>query len=214
MSAAPPPYTTRSSTTRLRTTQRASCSARLASSTIWRNISFRTSKLSIEIDTDHFIAASHKDCDSTRIRAFFDNEHLVTCCTKGHFSDNSCLAQLLRCQVLKARHYAALRSYRDELRILSGNHQRQSHMGPHLNFRPANPPYRRQIILHQHMIRLIVEAPLANDQIRPSVLHSLDHIRKLFLLIIPQLLVLLHSRNIKFMFRLGPWGLKWTGENG
>jgi hypothetical protein len=34
ISAAPPPYTTRSSTTRLRTTQRASCNARLASSTI------------------------------------------------------------------------------------------------------------------------------------------------------------------------------------
>lgn len=38
ISAAPPPYTTRLSRTRLRTTQRASCSARLASSMIY-NIS-------------------------------------------------------------------------------------------------------------------------------------------------------------------------------
>jgi hypothetical protein len=37
MSAAPPPYTTRLSTTRLRTTQIASWRARLASSTIYKN---------------------------------------------------------------------------------------------------------------------------------------------------------------------------------
>jgi hypothetical protein len=71
---------------------------------------------------DHFIAASHKDRDSTCVSAFFNNEHLVTCCTKGHFSDYTRLAQLFGRQVLKARNYAALSSYCDELRIPSAKH--------------------------------------------------------------------------------------------
>ena len=64
------------------------------------------------------------------------------------------------------------------------------------------------------MIRFIVKAPLANDQIRASVLHPLDHIRELFLFILSQILVLFHSGDVKFMFCFGSWGLEWAGEDG
>lgn len=48
ISAEPPPYTTRLSTTRLRTAQIASCRARLDSSTIYHNVNFWKGKKSIE----------------------------------------------------------------------------------------------------------------------------------------------------------------------
>jgi hypothetical protein len=44
--------------------------------------------------THHLIASPNEDRDSTRVCAFFDYEHLVPCCTKGHFTDYTCLAKL------------------------------------------------------------------------------------------------------------------------
>jgi hypothetical protein len=64
------------------------------------------------------------------------------------------------------------------------------------------------------MICLIIKTPLANDEIRPSVLYPFDHIRKLLLLVLSQVLVLLYSRYIEFMFCFGPWGFEWASKDG
>ena len=214
ISAAPPPYTTRSSTTRLRTTQRASCKARLASSTIWitRDRLVRSSEEQFK-NTYHLITSSHKDSDSTSVRAFLDDKHLVTCSTKRDFSNDTRLAQLFGSQILKSWYNPTLSRYRNQL-CTSLALRTDDLSATHLNFRATNPPHRRQIVLHQQMIRFIVKAPLANDQIRASVLHPLDHIRELFLFILSQILVLFHSGDVKFMLCFGSWGLEWAGEDG
>ena len=75
----------------------------------------------------------------------------------------------------------------------------------YLNLRSANPPHGRQLILHQQVIRLIVKAPLAYDQVGACVLYHLDHVFELFPFVIPEFLVLLDTRDVQFVLCL------WTG---
>jgi hypothetical protein len=64
------------------------------------------------------------------------------------------------------------------------------------------------------MVRLVVEPPLADDQISTRVLNSLDHIRKLLLFVLPQLVVLLRAGDIELVFRLRAGRLKRASKNG
>lgn len=64
------------------------------------------------------------------------------------------------------------------------------------------------------MVRLIIETPLANDQIRPAVLDHLHHPLKLLLLVLPQLPELLHAADVQMMLGLGTRGLEGAGEDG
>ena len=63
------------------------------------------------------------------------------------------------------------------------------------------------------MVRLIVETPLADNEVGASVLDALDHIVELALLVLAQLLVLLHAGDVEFMLGLRAWGLEWACEN-
>lgn len=83
-----------------------------------------------------------------------------------------------------------------------------------LNLGSTNPSYGGKIVLHEQMVRLVVETPLTDHQIRASVLNALDHILERLLLIISQALVLLHTRNIQLVFCFWPRGLEGTGEDG
>lgn len=64
------------------------------------------------------------------------------------------------------------------------------------------------------MVRLVVEAPLTNDQVRARILHTPDHVQKLLLFITLELFELLDARDVEFMLRLGSRRLEWTGEDG
>ena len=55
------------------------------------------------------------------------------------------------------------------------------------------------------MVGLVVEAPLADDEVRARVLHLLDHVLELFRLVRLQLLVLLDRGDVELVLRLGPW---------
>ena len=43
--------------------------------------------------------------------------------------------------------------------------------GDEFDFRSADPPHRRKVILEEEMIRLVVETPLADDEIGAGVLN-------------------------------------------
>jgi len=113
ISAAPPPYTTRLSRTRFRTTHKASCSARLASSMICRQRLSYTER----VRSHHLVASSHKDGDRPRVGALLDDQHLLSCRSECHLPDQSRSSQLLRRKVLESRHDASVRSDRNELVI-------------------------------------------------------------------------------------------------
>jgi hypothetical protein len=63
------------------------------------------------------------------------------------------------------------------------------------------------------MVRFVVEAPLAYDQVGTRVLHHLDHVRKLFLFVIPEFVVLVHSGDVQFVLRLWAWRLERASED-
>ena len=64
------------------------------------------------------------------------------------------------------------------------------------------------------MVRLVVETPLADHQISTRVLNFLDHIRKLFFFVLPELVVLLDAGDIEFVLRLRAGRLKRASKNG
>src|ERR1700712_1546729 len=64
------------------------------------------------------------------------------------------------------------------------------------------------------MVRFVVESPLANNQVRSSVFHLLNHLCELFFLILSEFLVLFHAGDVKLVLGLGAGRFKWTCENG
>lgn len=64
------------------------------------------------------------------------------------------------------------------------------------------------------MVGLIIKTPLTDDQIRASILHSLDHVRKLLFLVLPEFLIFLHTGDIKLVLRLGARGLERACQDG
>ena len=63
------------------------------------------------------------------------------------------------------------------------------------------------------MICFVIEAPLAYDQVGTCVLHHLDHVRELFLFVIPEFVVLVDSGDVQFVLRLWAWRLERASED-
>lgn len=84
----------------------------------------------------------------------------------------------------------------------------------YLNLRSSNPPHRWQVILHQQVVGLVVESPLADDEVGSRILDPLDHLLELLRLVLLQLLVLLDRGNVELVLGLGARRLKGTGEDG
>lgn len=64
------------------------------------------------------------------------------------------------------------------------------------------------------MVGLVVEAPLADDEVCPRVLDSGDHLLELCPLVLLQLLVLFHARDVELVLGLWARGLEGTREDG
>jgi hypothetical protein len=64
----------------------------------------------------HFIATSDEDGHGARVCAFLDHEHLVARGSERDFTNDTRLAQFLRCEVFEPRHDATLGGDGDELK--------------------------------------------------------------------------------------------------
>lgn len=82
----------------------------------------------------------------------------------------------------------------------------------YLDLGSANPPYSWQLVLHQQMIRFVIEAPLAYHQVGTRVLYHLDHVLELFFFVISEFLVLFDRRDVQLVLRLWAWRLKRASE--
>lgn len=109
ISAAPPPYTTRLSRTRLRTTHSASCNARLASSMIYdeshQYLGQGPCKANVAeirlLRTDHLVASPDEHCHRPCVGALLNDQHLLPRRSKRHLPDQAGMPQLVRRQVLE-----------------------------------------------------------------------------------------------------------------
>ncbi len=117
--------------------------------------------------THHLVAASHKDGDCPWILALFYHHHAILGCPKREFSHQTRSTKFVCCQLNETRHDASSCCYGNEF-YLGSTH-------------PANG---RQFVGQEEMVGLVVESPLANGEVSPSILdlninvHCLCH--KLF----------------------------------
>ena len=66
--------------------------------------------------TYHLVASTDKDGDSSCVSALLDHKHLVPGSTKGEFTNDTSMTELLGCKVLKSRDDATIGSNGDKLK--------------------------------------------------------------------------------------------------
>lgn len=147
--------------------------------------------------THHLVTSTNENCHCASVGTLLNNQHLLSRGSEAHLADNTSCAELVRGQVLEAGHNTAV----------CGN-------GDQLNLRPTNPTNGRQVILEQKVVGLIIETPLADDQVGTRLLQLLDHLCELLLLVVLQLLEFLNRCDIKLVLGLGLGRLKGTGQDG
>jgi len=67
--------------------------------------------------------------------------------------------------------------------------------------------------LHEQVVGLIIEAPLAEDDVSTGVLDLLDHIVEVVLFHLLELLVVFNGLDLDTVLGLGLWGLEGAGQN-
>lgn len=147
--------------------------------------------------TYHLVASTNEDSDRSAVGAFFNDQHLLSCGAKGHLTHTTSGTQLVRAQVLEPRHNTAV--CRD---------------GNQLNLGATNPPDGGQFVLEEQVVGLVIETPLADNKIGPSVLEVLDHLSELVPLVILELLELLDRSNVELVLGLRLWRFEGAGQDG
>uniref|UniRef100_A0A6B0VAH4 Secreted protein n=1 Tax=Ixodes ricinus TaxID=34613 RepID=A0A6B0VAH4_IXORI len=145
---------------------------------------------------NHLVAAPDEDGDGPGVWALLDDQHAVLGGAERELPHHARRAQLVRTQLAEAGHDAAAR----------GN-------GDQLDFWSPDPAHGGQLPLEQQVVGLIVEAPLADDQVGPGRLHLVHHQLKLLLLVASQGLELLRRRHVQLVLRLGLGRLKRAGQD-
>ena len=96
----------------------------------------------------HLVTSTDEDCDRPAVGALFDDKHLLSCGSEAHLTDLTGCAELLGGQIFESWHNTAV----------CGD-------GNQLNLGTTNPSDGRQLILEEQVVGLVVEAPLADDQV-------------------------------------------------
>ena len=137
-----------------------------------------------------------KDGNSLGVFTFLNQNYSLVRGTEGNLLDKASLTELLGGDLLEAGNNAAI----------SGN-------GEQFNFNTTNPSNGGQLILHEQMVGLIVEAPLAEDDVSAGVLDLLDHVVEVVLFHLLELLVVFNGLDLDTVLGLGLWGLEGAGQN-
>mmetsp|Transcript_27203 Transcript_27203/g.92600 ORF Transcript_27203/g.92600 Transcript_27203/m.92600 type:complete len:580 (+) Transcript_27203:51-1790(+) len=146
----------------------------------------RVVEAALRLLDDHLVAAAHEDRDGLAGGAVLDDEHALFGGSERDLADAARLAELRLAQLGEARDDAAARSNRDELQLHA-----------------ADPAHGRQPRLQEQVVRLVVEAPLADDHVRAAGLALRDHLREVVLLAGEELVVVLLGRDVELVLRLG-----------
>mmetsp|Transcript_26953 Transcript_26953/g.54213 ORF Transcript_26953/g.54213 Transcript_26953/m.54213 type:complete len:288 (-) Transcript_26953:615-1478(-) len=150
----------------------------------------------LDLLDDHLVGAAHKDRHRLAVLAVLHKQHPVLGRPKRHLPHPPRRPQLLCRQLREARHDA--RPARD---------------GKKLDLHPAHPPHSGQLVLHEEVVCLVVEAPLADGEVRATVLDLLHHVHKVLLLLLVQSLVLLDGVDGDVVLGLGFGRLERTRQD-
>merc|ERR1711865_52977 len=130
----------------------------------------------VSLVDDHPVAATNEDGDRLGVCAVLNNDHAVTGGAETDLLDTASLAELGLRELRKAGHNAATGGHGDELELNA-----------------TDPAHSGELVLVQEVVRLIIEAPLANHHVGTTILNLLHHGGEVVSLKLPQLLVLLRG---------------------
>mmetsp|Transcript_32272 Transcript_32272/g.79948 ORF Transcript_32272/g.79948 Transcript_32272/m.79948 type:complete len:351 (+) Transcript_32272:698-1750(+) len=134
---------------------------------------------------DHLVAAAHEDRHRLRVGAILNDDHAVLGRAERLLVHVARRAELVCGELREARHDA-----------------RVGRNGEQLDLDAAHPADRRQVVLHQQVVRLVVKTPLADDEVAARVLDLFDHVEEVVLLRLLHLLVRLHRLELELVLRL------------
>ena len=140
--------------------------------------------------------ATNHHSDGLGELAVLNQDNLVTSCAKDHLLDLARLSELFGGDLFEARDDACASSNGEEFDLDS-----------------ANPANGREFVLHEQVVGLVVETPLAENAVCARVFDALDHINEVVLLHLLQLFVVSGRLDFKTVLRFRLWGLEGTGQN-
>lgn len=108
---------------------------------------------------------TNHNCDGLGELAVLNKDHLVASCAKDHLFDLACLSELFRGDLFEARDDASASSNGEEFDLDTTD--------------PANGG---EFVLHEQVVGLVVETPLAENAVCARVFDALDHINEVVLL--------------------------------
>ena len=116
-----------------------------------------------------------------------DHQHLVLGCPERQLAHDARLAQLVCRQLAESRHDTPSSGDSDQLQehhiknVISENSSAQTRtnlysvarkpVSCYLDFRTADPTHGRKLLVQEQVIRLVIKAPLTDDEICTGFLH-------------------------------------------
>jgi len=95
----------------------------------------------------------------------------------------------------------------------TGDNSGASGDGEELNLNTTDPTDGGDTVLHEQMVGLVIETPLAENDIGSGVLDSGDHVCEVVLLHLEKLLIICGALDLKTVLGLWLGGLEWAGED-
>jgi hypothetical protein len=151
---------------------------------------------SLGLVTNRAGSTSDQHGDGLGVLAFLNEENLIVRGTERELLDNSSLSELLWGNLFE--------SWDDSS---SGGDSQE------LDLDSSNPSDSWKFIMHEKMVGLVIETPLAEHDVGSGVLALLNHVHEVLLLHIIQLLVVCGTLNLKTMLRLWLWWFEWASQD-
>lgn len=140
---------------------------------------------------DHDVTTSNKDGAGLRVFTLFDDQHLFVGGTEREFSDSLGFTELFGSDFSE-----------------SGDDSATSGQSEEFNIDTTDPSNGIKLVLEQEMVGFIVKAPLAEDDISTTILDLLNHLGKIVLFGLVELLVILSTADVDVVLSLGLGGFE------
>ena len=105
-------------------------------------------KATLGLIADGRTTSTDEDGHGLRVLAFLNEDYLIVRCTEGDLLDFTSLTELLGSDLFEARNNMSTRSHSNEL-----------------NLDTANPSDSGKFVVHEEVVGLVVEAPLAENDV-------------------------------------------------
>lgn len=145
---------------------------------------------------DHLGASSDEDGDGLGLFALFDDEHSFVAGSELNFSDGSGLSEFIGGDFFE-----------------SGDDSGSGGDGDEFNVGSGDPSDGGEFVLEEEMVGLIIEAPLAHDDIGSGLLASSDLVLEVLLFLGVEFVVIFGAGDVEVVFGFGFGGFEGAGEN-